>query len=259
MDTDLKLLEKEAHDLLGEQRFDQAYRLFKKLGEIYRQRGNHKQAAMCLTSAASCWDLKSGEKTFHNSSKAYEDAARQAEKARDLEYASLLYRHAAISYERDMEFFNFSECFYRSRECYRRFLALSLFAPGKIRRIAPRDKESSGLKGLVTNLFLWISLSFSSLIWGHGERPARTFYAGISLIFLSTFFYANGQLVNDTEIIRPDFLKAFYFSVVTFTTVGYGDFIPLGINKIIAMIEAFSGIFIMPLFVIGLSRKYLRV
>jgi hypothetical protein len=46
---------------------------------------------------------------------------------------------------------------------------------------------------------------------------------------------------------------------VTFTTVGYGDIIAVGFNKAVAMLEAFCGIFIMPLFIIGLSRKYLRI
>jgi hypothetical protein len=259
MESDPKLLEKAAHDLLAEQSFSEAYKLFRRSGDIYKQKGNHKEAALCLASAASCWDLRSGEKTFHNSSLAYEDAARQAEKAQDLEYASLLYRHAARSYERDMEFLNFSECFYRSKECCRKFLTISLFLPGKIHRITADNRKSTGLGSVITNLFLWVSLSFSSLIWGHGERPARTLYSGLALIFLSTFFYANGQLMKEAEIFKPDFLKAFYFSVVTFTTVGYGDLIPVGVNKIVAMIEAFCGIFIMPLFVIGLSRKYLRV
>ena len=259
MESDPKLLEKAAHDLLAEQSFSEAYKLFRKSGDIYKEKGNHKEAALCLASAASCWDLRSGEKTFHNASQAYKDAADQAEKAQDLEYASLLYRHAAISYERDTEFLNFSECFYRSRECYRKFLTISLFLPGKIRRITADNRKGTGLARLITNVFLWVSLSFSSLIWGHGERPARTFYSGLFLIFLSALFYTNGQLIKETGVFKPDFLKALYFSVVKFTTVGYGDLIPLGLNKIVAMIEAFCGIFIMPLFVIGLSRKYLRV
>ncbi len=34
-------------------------------------------------------------------------------------------------------------------------------------------------------------------------------------------------------------LSCLYYSVVTFTTLGYGDFTPIGISRAIAAIEAF--------------------
>ena len=258
MDTDPKLMEKEAHLSLSQERFDEAYRLFRKAGLIYKERANHAESALCLASAGSAWSLKSGEKAFYNSAKSYEEAARQAEEFVDLEYASLLYRHAAIGYERDTEFINFSECFYRSKECYRKFLTLSLVNPKKIHRMT-KGEEPGGIKGLFRRIFLWLGITFSSLVWGHGERPARTFYSGIFLVFLSAFFYRHGCLFKDGAAFRPDFFEALYFSVITFTTVGYGDITPIGFSKAVVMIEAFCGLFIVPIFIIGLSRRYLRI
>ena len=101
-------------------------------------------------------------------------------------------------------------------------------------------------------------MTFSFIIWGHGERPARTFFGGILIIAVSSALYLFGHLFKGGIPYRPDFFDAFYFSVITFTTVGYGDFTPLGLNKAVAAIEAFTGLFIMSLFVIGLTRKYLR-
>ncbi|MEK6858636.1 MAG: potassium channel family protein, partial [Nanoarchaeota archaeon] len=37
---------------------------------------------------------------------------------------------------------------------------------------------------------------------------------------------------------------ALYFSTVTITTVGYGDFVPLGVNRWLAALEAFLGMLI---------------
>lgn len=258
MEKDPKLLEQEAYSLLADEKFYQAFALYQQAGNIYKRENRHKQAALCFASAASCWSKKSGEKTFYNGALSYEQAAQEAIKSGDLEYAAMLYKYAAINYERDREFLEFSECLYRSKECYRKFLALRLINPKKIHPIA-HSKEEKGLKGLIKRLALWLALSFSYLVWGHGERPVRTFFSGIVIIFLSAIVYTQGELYYRALPYQPNFWEALYFSVVTFTTVGFGDFTALGWARPIVMVEALCGLFIVPLFMIGLSRKYLRI
>jgi len=258
MSKEARILEKEAHESLADGKAGEAYELFRKAGEAYAGNGAHKEAALCLASAASCWAAKSGERMFHNSSLAYEAAAREAEAAGDLEYASVLYRQAAINFERDLEFFSFSDCFYKSRECLRKFLTRSLVMPQRMGSIdaagIKRDESYSLLKRLV----LCASLTFSSLIWGHGERPARTFYSVIFMIFASALLYTQGHLIENGVIFKPDFFRALYLSVITIATVGYGDITPVGAARLIAIAEALCGIFIVPVFIVGLSRKFLR-
>lgn len=258
MEKDPRLIEQKAYEFLTQEKFYDAFVLYQQAANIYKAKNLDKQAALCFASAASCWSKKSGEKTFYNAALSYEAAAREAEKSGDLEYASMLYKYGAINYERDREFLNFSDCFYHSKECYRRFLTYRLINPRKIHPIT-RSKEEKGIKGAIKRVFLWLGLCFSWLIWGHGERPVRTFYTGILIILVAAILYTGGYLIQEGVTIKPHFFEAVYFSVITFTTVGYGDFTPVGFAKMIVIIEALCGLFIIPLFMIGLSRKYLRV
>ncbi|NQS99988.1 MAG: hypothetical protein HQ595_02795 [Candidatus Omnitrophica bacterium] len=255
---DPKILEQTAQSFYAEEKYLEAFGLYQKAANIYKSRNNHKQSALCFAMAAGCWSKKSGEKTFYNAALSYEAAAAEAEGSSDLEYAAMLYKYAAINYERDREFINFSDCFYRSKECQRKFLSYRLLNPKKIHPIMP-SAERRGLRGSCRCVFLWMGLWLSSIVWGHGERPFRTFSSGALVILLSALVYTQGQLIKDALVLRPNLIEALYFSVITFTTVGYGDLTPLGAMKLVATLEAFCGIFIIPLFVIGLSRKYLRV
>ena len=51
---------------------------------------------------------------------------------------------------------------------------------------------------------------------------------------------------------------AVYFSTVTFTTLGYGDYWPLGVARLLAGAEALLGAFLMATFVVTLARRYMR-
>ena len=258
MQSEPKLLEREAYSFLSQERFEEAFRLFRRAAQIYKREQNHKQAALCFASAASCWGKRSGEKTFYKAGLAYEDAAHQAEKSIDYEYASLLYKHAARNHERDGEFSEYSKCFYLSKECYRRFLTLRIVNPKKINSIIG-DQRDTGVKSFFKHLLYWFMSTFSYIVWGHGERPARTLFAGILIILLAASFYTVGFLSKEGLLFAPNFFQAFYFSVVTFTTLGYGDIAPVGFTKLVAITEAFCGLFTIPLFIVGLSRKYLRI
>ncbi len=258
MDREPKVLEEDAYTFLYQEKFDEAFGLFRKAGDIYKTKGNHKQAAICLAAAGSSWSVKCGEKTFYNSALCYEEASIEAEKAGDYEYASLLYKYAAVNYERDMEFFKFAECFYRSKECRRKFLNYLLLNPRKIHPIA-KSEEEKGIMPFVKRILAWLALTFSSIIWGHGERPSRTAVSGLTMIFASALIYTGGYLAREGIVFKPDFFDALYFSVITFSTVGYGDIIAVGANKVVVMLEAMSGLFVMSIFIVGLSRKYLRI
>ena len=215
IDKEAKILEEEAYAFLYQEKFNEAYHLFRKAGDIYRDKNNHKQSAICLAAAASSWGIKSGEKTFYNSAISYEEAAKEAQRAGDFEYASILYKYAAINYERDMEFVNFSECFYYSKESYRRFLTYLLLNPHRIHPIA-KSEEEKGIKAFVKRIFNWLALSFSCIIWGHGERPSHTLYFGSLIVLISAYLHTFGYLLRDSIPFKPNLFQALYFSIITF-------------------------------------------
>ncbi len=59
---------------------------------------------------------------------------------------------------------------------------------------------------------------------------------------------------------RVTFADSLYFSAVTFTTLGYGDYRPVANStwRLFAAAEAFMGAALMAMFIVALTRKYMR-
>lgn len=107
------------------------------------------------------------------------------------------------------------------------------------------------------------------LFCGYGERPLRVILFSLFLILsFAVIFFLNG--VNDGgQLLQLDtgkgfadnfysFINAVYFSVVTFTTLGYGDITPTGLSRFFAATEAFMGSFTLALFVVVFVKKMTR-
>lgn len=105
------------------------------------------------------------------------------------------------------------------------------------------------------------------LFCGYGEDPVRVVGFSIFLIWVCALAY----FLLDTTGAHPiyegvtgwkfyvlEFFNSLYFSVVTFTTLGYGDISPVGVARFIAACEAFLGSFTMALFVVVFVKKMTR-
>lgn len=104
---------------------------------------------------------------------------------------------------------------------------------------------------------------------GYGERPLRVILFSLAFILICGIAYFFLGVSDGGKIVvlnyqsslannLLNFSKSLYFSVVTFTTLGYGDLVPIGISRLIAAIEAFAGSFTLALFVVVFVKKMTR-
>jgi hypothetical protein len=116
-----------------------------------------------------------------------------------------------------------------------------------------------------TRLLSWVVDLFS----GYGEKPLNVVLFSLGLIgFCGLLYFLVGVRQGDLNLgldlgldlwaNLADLLDCLYFSVVTFTTLGYGDISPHGLARPIAAFEAFVGSFTMALFVVVFVKKMTR-
>ena len=179
--------------------------------------------------------------------------------------------------ERDME--KMSKSFYSLLNKYKKHsLFKKIFKEGNLlKRVIIKLKIFS--KWLFSKkAFEWFHLSFSNFIYRYGESPRRVIRFALIIIFLFAILLNISGIVNSDrtnliiEIIKENqgdgytlrylgpilesFLNCLYFSVVTFTTLGYGDFQPaVGLSRFFVSVEAIIGAFTMTLFVYTFARR----
>ncbi len=132
------------------------------------------------------------------------------------------------------------------------------------------------------SLHKWLWSCFLNIIYGYGEKPWNVIFSALLIIIIFTLLFSvtgigNPEIIeikgtaihqNSGDIVdlaSKGFLKnnvirnfpdSLYFSTITFTTLGYGDFRPLeGWGRILAGSEAFIGAFMMALFVYTFARR----
>jgi uncharacterized protein YjbI with pentapeptide repeats len=114
-----------------------------------------------------------------------------------------------------------------------------------------------------------ITSSFIDMLCGYGEKPENVIRFSLSLIICCAFCYFLFGVSYQDSVMQLSFensfqsnlsalLNSFYFSVVTFTTLGYGDITPIGFSRLIAAIEAFCGSFSLALFVVVFVKRMTR-
>jgi hypothetical protein len=99
------------------------------------------------------------------------------------------------------------------------------------------------------------------LFSGYTEKPNRVIVASLALVFLFGFIYYAFDVPMKSGVLdyaRASFWESVYFSFITFTTVGYGDYTPRpeAWFRLLACVEAFSGPFMAGLYIFTLTRRY---
>ena len=95
-------------------------------------------------------------------------------------------------------------------------------------------------------------------LFGFGEKIGRLLLNMIAVIVLYTLGFYNFDLIYREGMDYVGIWNSLYFSAVTFTSLGYGDFEPTGIGRFLAFSEALIGAILMGLFVVTLTRRLIR-
>lgn len=117
--------------------------------------------------------------------------------------------------------------------------------------VPPGTAHDAGLLVLgfsFASAYLWLLVSrVRGLLARTGRVPVQLSLVIIDvLLMVGTFalvYSGIGLLDNtsDDQHVVHSFPIALYYSVVTFTTLGYGDFYPMGIGRVLAAAEAAIG------------------
>lgn len=99
--------------------------------------------------------------------------------------------------------------------------ALFLYSIGLI----PRLKTIAASKSIITFVLNYV------------------FFIVVLIVLFGGFYYSHNDEFNfNGSPTTIDFPDSLYFSTMTFSTVGYGDFTPLGINRLASSIQVIFGL-----------------
>ena len=129
-------------------------------------------------------------------------------------------------------------------------------------------------KGIKNNIRWFFSFAILDLPFKYFTCWKRTlatmattlsFFFSIFLLFANKIQFSNGKAItqNDFYINFHDKIDidrisdVVYFTLITFTTIGYGDLQPTGFLKFIAGIEGLIGILLVSIFTVTLAKRIL--
>ncbi len=157
--------------------------------------------------------------------------------------AEVFYRLARISWERNGDFDRADEYYYREM-------------------VAKRDsrfsRRTKGIRSFILKaevLFEWLFADLTCKYGTDWKRPILIWLTAVNAFFPFLFLATESVKGLSGSLGLLDYE---YFSVVTATTLGYGDYHPVGIGRGIASVEALFGMFMWAVFLTVFARKYMR-
>ncbi len=135
--------------------------------------------------------------------------------------------------------------------------------PGGIAPFTTRARNADRRQALAEHRWgRWLWLAGARWTSGYGESPRRVVGTSLAVILGCALLYpaiGGVAVVGDGTFQGPTWLKGPYFSVVTFTTLGYGDVQPVGQwAQLLAMAESLVGAALLALLVAVLARRITR-
>lgn len=106
----------------------------------------------------------------------------------------------------------------------------------------------------------WTSFIFGDLLCKYGTSFIRVLMASVLVMTTCAFLYTlnSSLLFHNEPLDYHSFWNSLYFSIVTFTTLGYGDYHAVGAMRFVAASESFVGAALMALFTVIVARNIIR-
>lgn len=133
------------------------------------------------------------------------------------------------------------------------------------RAVLQADLKKNPWNGLLA----YPSFGFKWLIFDkmgkYATNPFRVIISVMIIYSIYSILYFILPLISSSSLESSYALKdahslsvAFYYSAVTFFTIGFGDYYPMGYLRVLAAAEGFTGVFLMSYFTVAFVRKILR-
>ncbi len=125
------------------------------------------------------------------------------------------------------------------------------------------EKKGKAYLRLPFLFFRWLIFDKMGLFATNPLRVLLTMiivYCCFSLVYFLVGHFDMGSIINAVGATdNLSFLQTcFYHSAITFLTIGYGDYYPVGFERGISIIEGWMGVFLMSYFTVAFVRKILR-
>ncbi len=104
-----------------------------------------------------------------------------------------------------------------------------------------------------------LNLIFGDLLCKYGTSFTRVMaWSAVIIVICAVLFTKYSSLLYHNTVVHPSFFDSLYFSTVSFTTLGYGDYHAVGFMRYIAALESFFGAALMSLFTVIVARQIIR-
>ena len=113
----------------------------------------------------------------------------------------------------------------------------------------------------IFKIWIWLKIRYYSILaWGLFTDFMKVLLVSGIVIFIFSLLYWSFDSITSSTSTSITFKEALYFSIVTFTTLGYGDYYPKhhAAFQYLAASEAVLGMILMSLFVVTLYRRVVR-
>jgi len=122
------------------------------------------------------------------------------------------------------------------------------------------NKVFEKIKTIFELIGVFVEWLLADVTCKYGTDWKRPIYLWLGVVFFcAVLFWIGNGIVRVDESAASSFLESLYFSIVTITTLGYGDYRPKpGCFQFLAGFEAAFGMFMWAIFIAVFARKYMR-